>query len=132
MDELFRFNDIIVTPRIVRFGRMSYRPSNISSVVVYDKRKMNSAALFLLILAVSAGLIAAFLYERNQEHALWAGVAASAIFILSIVVQNIWPIHEYRLQMKMNSGQVQPLTTLDRVVAYDLKAAIEATFDRPH
>jgi hypothetical protein len=52
------------------------------------------------------------------------------IFVLGIVVQNIWPVHEYRLQMKMNSGEVQPLTTVDRAAIYDLKGAIEATFDR--
>jgi multisubunit Na+/H+ antiporter MnhB subunit len=131
MDELFRFNDIIVTPRVVRFGGVSYQVSNISSVVIYDKRKMNTLALFLLVLGVIVGLIAAFFYERNPDYALWAGVAAPAILVLGIIVQNIWPVHEYRLQMKMNSGEVQPLTTVDRAAVYDLKAAIEATFDRP-
>jgi hypothetical protein len=47
-----RFNDIIVTPRVVRFGGISYQVSNISSVVIYDKRKINTLALFLLVLAV--------------------------------------------------------------------------------
>jgi hypothetical protein len=131
MDELFRFNDIIVTPRVVRFGGVSYQVSNISSVVIYDKRKMNTLALFLLVLGVIVGLIAAFFYERNPDYALWAGVAAPGILVLGIIVQNIWPVHEYRLQMKMNSGEVQPLTTVDRAAVYDLKAAIEATFDRP-
>jgi Family of unknown function (DUF6232) len=131
MDELFRFNDIIVTPRVVRFGGISYQVPNISSVVIYDRRKMNTLALFLLILAVIVGLIAAFFYDGNPDYALWAGAAAPAIFVFGIIVQNIWPVHEYRLQMKMNSGEVQPLTTVDRAAAYDLKAAIEATFDRP-
>ena len=131
MDELFRFNDIIVTPKVVRFGGISYQVPNISSVAIYDRRKMNTLALFLLVLGVIVGLIAAFFYERNPDYALWAGVAAPAILLLGIVVQNIWPVHEYRLQMKMNSGEVQPLTTVDRAAIYDLKAAIEATFDRP-
>ena len=78
MDELFRFNDIIVTPTTVRFGGIAYRASNISSVVIYDKRKMNTLALFLFILAVIAGLVAVFSYERNPDYVLWAGVAAPA------------------------------------------------------
>jgi len=130
MDELFRFEDLIVTPTIVRFGGMSYRPSNISSVVVYDKRKMNGAALLLFILAVILGLIAAVFYEGSPDYGLWAGVAAPAVFIFGIVVQKIWPIHEYRLQMKMTSGEVQSFTTIDRTVVNDLKAAIEVTFAR--
>jgi len=130
MDEggMFRFHEADITAGIIRFGNTSYQASNIASVSVFYKRTMNNFVQACLILALMAGVIAAFLYQHRPDLSMWLAGSAATFFVLSLGWQHFWPLYRYTLQIKMTNGDVQPFTSLDRKLIFDMKNAIESTF----
>ena len=130
MDEggMFRFHEADITAGIIRFGNTSYQASNIASVSVFYKRTMNNFVQACLILALMAGVIAAFLYQQRPDLSMWLAGSAATFFVLGFGWQHFWPQYRYTLQIKMTNGDVQPFTSLDRKLIFDMKNAIESTF----
>jgi hypothetical protein len=127
---ILRFHEADITAGIIRFGNTSYQASNIASVSVFFQRKMNNLVQACLLLAFMVALAAAFLHQPHPELTVWLAGGAATLFVIAIVWQHFWPQNRYTLQLKMTSGEVQPFTSLDRKMVFDMKNAIESTFVR--
>jgi hypothetical protein len=127
---IVRFHEADIAAGIIRFGNTSYQASNIASVSVFFQRKMNNVAQACLILALMVAVGAAFLHQQNPEFTLWLAGGAATLFVIAIVWQHFWPQNRYTLQIKMTSGEIQPFTSLDRKMVFDMKHVIESTFVR--
>jgi hypothetical protein len=128
--DVFRFDNTDIAAGIIRFGNASYQASNITSLNVRYERKMSNGVQGLLVLAVLSAAAAALLYRESADYSIWLAGAAVAFIVIAAIWQRFWPLHRYTLQIKMTSGEMQPFTSSDRTLVFELKSAIESTFAR--
>ena len=127
-DVLFRTNDILVTPAVVRSGPVSYQVATITSVAVYHRQRLHPLAVTLIL---AAAAFAAFAYlgrEQYPDYSRWSAIAAPVALILGVAWQRFRPVLEYSFVMKTAGGETETITTRDRAQVFELRDAIENAF----
>ena len=125
---LFRTDNIVVTPAVVRFGSVSYQVATITSVAVHHRERLNPIAVTLVLAAVA---LAAFAYlgrEQYPDYSLWSAMASPVALILGVAWQRFRPVLEYSFVMKSAGGETETITTRDRTQVFELRGAIENAF----
>ena len=125
---LFRTDNILVTPAVVRFGPVSYQVATITSVAVYHRQRLNPIAVTLVL---AAAAFAAFAYlgrEQYPDYSLWSAIASPVALILGVAWQRFRPVLEYSFVMKTAGGETETITTRDRAQVFELRDAIENAF----
>jgi hypothetical protein len=126
--QLFRTDDILITPTVARFGPVSYQVATISSVAVYHRPRLNPIAVTLVLVAAGLGILAYVGYAQYPDYSLWGAVAAPLALVLGAIWQKMRPVLEYRLVMKTAASETETMATFDRTQAFALKDAIESAF----
>jgi len=119
---LYDAGDIRITRHVAHFGATSYQIANIDSVRIVRQRKINLVALFIAIAA------AMFLYFRLSEQAYEGAWVGSGLLTAALLLQLVWPRRVYILEFKISSGDVEVLTSSNRELIDNIKAAIEDAF----
>jgi hypothetical protein len=127
---LFRTSDIRVTPTTARFGLATYQIAMVSSVAVYQRQRLNPAAVALVLTAVALAGFAWVMREQYPDYSLWSVVAAPVALIVGVALQRFRPVVEYHFMMKSAGGEVETVTTFDREQVLALREAFERAFDR--
>ena len=126
--DLYQSSYAQVTPTVVRLGNTSYQVANITSVAIHHRRKVRGIALVLILAGLGVGTAATLAYPEYAELTLWGGLAAAALVAVGIVVQQVWPLNEYRFTLRMSNGESNGLILFDKAPIFELKAAIEKAF----
>ncbi len=129
---LFRTNDIVVTPAVVRFGPASYQVAAISSVGVGHRKKLNPIALIVSLSALGFGAFAYLAREHYPDYGLWSAAAAPVALIFGVGWQWFRPVLEYRFVMRIAGAEAETRATFDRAQAFDLRQAFETAFLMQH
>jgi hypothetical protein len=117
---IYRSGNVIITPSIARFGRVTYQIANIGSVTIATRRKLRTSVILLFLL----GLVLVFLFNINATIAF---VGAASI-VLACAIQIAWPSKEFTLVLKTSSGDIQAVTSTDSKYIEDLNLSIEDAF----
>jgi|SRR5262249_35818845 len=119
---LYEAGDIRITRDVAYFGETSYQIANIDSVRIIQQKKIN----FVAILIAIAGAVSLYFGISEQEYeGAWFGVGVLA---LALLLQIVWPGRKYTLVFKISSGNVEVLTSSNRDLIDNTKAAIEDAF----
>ena len=127
-DVLFRADNILVTPTVVRFGPVSYQVATITSVAVYHRQRLSPIAVTLVLAAVGFAAFAYLGREQYPDYSLWSAIASPAALILGVAWQRFRPVLEYSFVMKTAGGETETITTRDRAQVFELRDAIENAF----
>ena len=130
--QLYRTDDILITPTVARFGPVSYQVATISSVAVYHRPRLNPIAITLVLAAAGLGILAYATYGDYPDYSLWATVAAPTALVLGAIWQKVRPVLEYRLVVRTAANETETMATFDRDQAFAVKDAIETAFVRLH
>jgi hypothetical protein len=128
--QLYRTDDILITPTVARFGPVSYQVASISSVAVYHRPRLNPIAVTLLLTAAGLGILAYAAYADYPDYSLWIAVAAPTALVLGAIWQKVRPVLEFRLVVKTAANETETMATFDRKQAFAVKDAIETAFVR--
>jgi len=126
---LFQSDYVTITPTVARFGNTSYQISNIGSVTVQFRCRLNVVVVFLAVLGFFAGFYA---IVNKSSTLTWMLLLAIAILLwtLAFICQLEWPIREYTIALRTSSGDLQVLTTQNKDYFSKVHAAIKTAFDR--
>lgn len=125
---LFRTDEILVTPTVVRFGPVSYQVATITSVAVHNRQRFNPFAVALVLAAFALAAFGFFGREQYPDYGMWAGIASPVALIAGIALQRFRPVQEYSLVAKTAGNETETITSYDRTQAFDLRDAIENAF----
>ena len=125
---LFRTDNILVTPAVVRFGPVSYQVATITSVAVHHRQRLNPIAVTLVLAAVGFAAFAYLGREQYPDYSLWSAIASPVALILGVAWQRFRPVLEYSFAMKSAGGETETITSYDRAHVFELRGAIENAF----
>jgi hypothetical protein len=126
---LFHTSDIRVTPTTARFGLVTYQIAMISSVAVYQRQRLNPAAVALVLTAVALAAFAWVMRDRYPDYSLWSLITAPIALVVGVALQRLRPVLEYHFMMKSAGGEVETVATFDREQVLALREAFERAFD---
>jgi Family of unknown function (DUF6232) len=125
---LFQSDTTLITPKIARFGVDTFQISTISSVSLSETRRVNRLAVIAGLIGLVGLAVGVLTYERNQEQSVIALIVGAAALVAAFMIQQIWPLMEFKLLLRLTSGETHTITVNDKALSEQLRAAIEEAF----
>jgi uncharacterized membrane protein len=125
---LFQSEDVLITPKIAHFGNVTFQISNLAIVSLQEARRVNRTAVVIGLFGVMAIVVAIVAYERNAEQSLIAFAVGVVVVLGAFIVQSRWPLMEFKLTLRLSSGDTHTIVSNDRARSEQLRDAIEEAF----
>lgn len=136
-DPLLKTGDIEIEHGIARFGPTTYQLAAITGLSVDKRRRINVAALSLLLFSIgfllsgllTGGYLVSFtLAALKFDIAPYFFGATLVLLVLGAVIQIIWPRQTFTLTLKTPSGDVEALVSEDESHVASVRRALEGAF----